>query len=86
MNREAVRITAGKVLRSDDLIAGEKQSAASFLRDHPDFGNPFVVRCDWCRQTRMLFRDENALPFERHGHEWFCKPCDVRAASQEVKF
>ena len=86
MNRQAVRMTAGKVLRSDDLIANEKEVAAGFLRDNPAFGNPHVVRCDWCRETRTLFRDENEGPFKRTAHGWLCEPCNVRASSQEVKF
>ncbi len=86
MNRQAVRITAGKVLRSDDLIAGEKEEAVGILRANPDFGNPHVVRCDWCHETRTLFRDENEPPFTLTPHGWFCEACNVRAASQEIKF
>ena len=86
MNRQAVRMTAGKVLRSDDLIANEKEVAAGFLRDNPAFGNPHVVRCDWCRETRTLFRDENEGPFKLTTHGWLCETCNVRASSQEVKF
>jgi hypothetical protein len=86
MTREAVRITAGKVLRSEDLIADEKQAAAAILRANPDFGNPHVVRCGWCGQTRTLFRDEDGGPFQRTAHGWLCGTCNVRAASQEVKF
>ena len=33
--RQAVRMTAGKMLRSDDLVGGEKEIAAGFLRAHP---------------------------------------------------
>ncbi len=86
MSRQAVRMTAGKVLRSDDLIADEKEVAAVFLRANPAFGNPHVVRCDWCRETRTLFRDENEGPFKLTTHGWLCEPCNVRASSQEVKF
>jgi len=86
MSRQAVRTTAGKVLRSDDLIADEKEVAARFLKANPTFGNPHVVRCDWCRETRTLFRDENEGPFTLTAHGWLCEPCDVRASSQEVKF
>jgi len=86
MSRQAVRTTAGKVLRSDDLIAGEKEVAAVFLKANPHFGNPHVVRCDWCRETRTLFRDENEGPFKLTAHGWLCEPCNVRASSQEVKF
>jgi hypothetical protein len=86
MSRQAVRTTAGKVLRSDDLIADEKEVAAGFLKANPAFGNPHVVRCDWCRETRTLFRDENEGPFKRTSHGWLCETCNVRASSQEVKF
>jgi len=86
MSRDVVRTTAGKVLRSDDLIADEKETAAAILRANPDFGNPHVVLCDWCHETRTLFRDENEGPFKRTTHGWLCEACNVRAASQEVKF
>ncbi|HVT42826.1 MAG TPA: hypothetical protein VMT00_00390 [Thermoanaerobaculia bacterium] len=86
MTRQLVRTTAGKVLRSDDLIGDEKEVAAEILRASPDLGNPHVVRCDWCRETRMLFRDENDGPFKLTAHGWRCEPCDANAASQEVKF
>jgi len=86
MNRHAVRMTAGKVLRSDDLIADEKEVAAGILRANPEFGYPHVVRCDWCHETRTLFRDENDGPFKLTDHGWRCEPCNVRAASQEIKF
>jgi hypothetical protein len=84
--RQAVRSTAARVLRSEDLIAGEKEAAATILRANPAFGNPHVVRCDWCREVRMLFRDESEAPFRLTPHGWFCEPCDVRAANQEIKF
>jgi hypothetical protein len=86
MTRQVVRLTAGKVLRSEDLIADEKEVAAGILRENPAFGNPHVVRCDWCRETRMLFRDENDGPFTLTAHGWRCEPCDAKAASQEVRF
>ena len=79
-------MTAGKVLRSDDLIAGEKEVAAGILRATPDFGNPYVVRCPWCQEIRTLFRDESDLPFRRISNGWLCETCNVSAASQEVKF
>jgi hypothetical protein len=85
MTRDVVRMTAGKVLRSEDLIADEKEAASAILRANPEFGNPHVVRCDWCHQTRTLFRDEDAKPFKRTTHGWLCEVCNVRAASQEVK-
>jgi len=84
--RQTVRTTAGKVLRSDDLIADEKDVAAGILRDNPSLGNPHVVRCDWCRETRTLFRDENDGPFLITPHGWRCEPCNMRASSQEVRF
>jgi hypothetical protein len=83
--RGLVRTTAAKVLRSDDLIAGERATAAAFLRTNPELGNPHVVRCDWCHETRTLFRDENDGPFKLTPRGWVCEPCDVRAASQEVR-
>jgi len=86
MSRAVVRITAGKVLRSDDLAAGEKEAAAAILRANPAFGNPHVVRCPWCHETRTLFRDEIDGPFTLTTHGWACQTCDLRAASQEVKF
>lgn len=86
MTREAVRATAGKVLRSEDLIADEKEAAAAILQANPHFGNPHVVRCGWCHQTKTLFRDEDEKPFKHIPHGWLCEACDLRASSQEVKF
>lgn len=83
--RQIVRTTAGKVLRSDDLAAGEREIAAGILRAHPEMGNPHVVRCDWCRETRTLFRDEADAPFELTARGWLCAHCDARASSQEVR-
>ncbi len=85
MTREIVRVTAAKVLRSEELVADEKEAASAILRANPDFGNPHVVRCDWCYQTRTLFRDEDDAPFKHLAHGWLCEACDVRAASQEVR-
>jgi hypothetical protein len=84
--REIVRTTAGKVLRSEDLIGDEKEAAAAILLANPDYGNPHVVRCGWCHETRTLFRDEDETPFKHLAHGWLCEPCDLRAVSQEVKF
>ena len=84
--RDIVRKTAGKVLRSEELIAGEKQTAAAILRANPAFGNPHVVRCGWCHETRTLFRDESDGPFMLIANGWRCEPCNTRAASQEVRF
>ncbi|HEX7137335.1 MAG TPA: hypothetical protein VF219_05800 [Vicinamibacterales bacterium] len=86
MTREVVRATAGKVLRSHDLTVGEKEVAAAILLANPDFGNPHVVRCGWCHQTKTLFRDEDGEPFKHVAHGWLCEACDMRATSQEVKF
>ena len=85
MTRQAVRTTAGKVLRSEDLFADEKETAAAILRANPDLGNPHAG-CPWCGETRTLFRDENEGPFQRTTHGWLCENCNVSAASQEVKF
>lgn len=79
-------MTAGKVLRSDDLIGDEKAEAARILRANPSLGNPHVVRCDWCHATRTLFRDESDAPFRLTAHGWRCETCDMRAASQEIRF
>jgi hypothetical protein len=84
--RQVVRTTAGKVLRSEELNAGEKEVAAGILRGNPEFGNPHAVRCGWCHESRTLFRDENDGPFEVTSRGWLCVTCDVRAASQEIKF
>ena len=86
MSRQTVRATAGRMLRSDDLKAGEKEAATEILRANPEFGNPHVVRCNWCRETRTLFRDEDDVPFKRFERGWLCEPCDARAASQEIRF
>lgn len=86
MTRQIVRTTAGKMLRSDDLVADEKDVATAILRANPELGNPHVVRCPWCHQTRTLFRDENDGPFKLTAHGWLCESCDVGASSQEVKF
>jgi len=84
--RQAVRTTAGKLNRSEDLIGDEKQAAAAILKANPEYGNPHVVRCGWCNETRTLFRDENDGPFKLTSHGWRCEACNVSAASQEVKF
>lgn len=84
--RQTVRTTAGKVLRSEELLTGEKEAAAGILRANPALGNPHVVRCGWCRETRTLFRDENDGPFRLTARGWRCETCDSAAASQEVRF
>ena len=84
--RQTVRTTAGKVLRSEELLTGEKEAAAGILRANPTFGNPHVVRCGWCRETRTLFRDENDGPFRLTARGWQCETCNIAAASQEVRF
>lgn len=84
--RQTVRTAAEKMLRSDTMAAGEKEAAVRILQAHPEFGNPHAVRCDWCRASRTLFRDEDDAPFKLTPHGWLCEACDVRAASQEIKF
>lgn len=86
MIRQVVRTTAAKILRSEDLTAGEKEMAAGILRGNPEFGNPHAVRCGWCHESRTLFRDESDGPFETTSRGWRCVTCDVGAASQEIKF
>jgi len=83
--RQTVRKTAGKIMRSDDLVADEKEVACNILIANPGFGNPHVVRCDWCHETRTLFLDESDGPFKLEGRGWRCEPCNVGAASQEIK-
>lgn len=85
MDRDVIRETAGRVFRSDDLVADEKALAAAFLTAHPECGNPHVVRCDWCHETRTLFYDENDAPFKRAARGWLCETCDIAASSQEVR-
>jgi hypothetical protein len=86
MTRQIVRLTANKLLRSDDLVAGEKEIAIAFLQANPQFGNPHIVRCGSCNETRTLFRDENDGPFKLASRGWLCEKCDMSAASQEIKF
>lgn len=86
MDRHAVRTTAGKVNRSEELTGDEKAVAAAILRENPSLGNPHVVRCGFCGTTRTLFRDESDAPLKRSGHGWRCEACNVGAGSQEVKF
>ena len=84
--RQAVRATAGKLNRSEELTGDEKETGAAFLKANPSFGNPHVVRCGWCHETRTLFRDENDGPFKLTAHGWLCETCNMSAASQEVRF
>ena len=86
IDRQIIRDTAGRVFRSDDLAAMEKENAAEFLRENPALGNPHMVRCPWCHATTMLFRDEDLGSFTRSGRGWRCDKCNEHAASQEVKF
>jgi hypothetical protein len=86
MEREIIRETAGRMSRSEELKLGSKESAAEFLRAHPAMGNPHVVRCSWCHQTTVLFRDEDLGAFAIAGRGWRCVACNEFAASQEVKF
>lgn len=84
--RQAIRMTAGKLNRSEELVGNEKETAAAILKANPTIGNPHVVRCGWCHETRTLFRDENDGPFKLTTHGWLCETCNMRAASQEVRF
>ena len=86
MDRQTVRDTAGRMFRSDDLAVNEKQDAKEFLTANPAIGNPHMVRCSWCHQTRMLFRDEDRDTFTRTAHGWRCTDCNEHASSQEVRF
>lgn len=86
IDRVSIRATAGRVNRSDDLEAGEKEAVTEFLRDNPNVGNPHVVRCEWCHETTVLFRDEDLGTFTRTKRGWRCNTCDNHAASQEVRF
>ena len=86
MTRQVVRLTAGRVNLSEDLRVGEKEAAAEILKANPELGNPHVVRCGWCGESRTLFRDENEAPFKLATSGWLCEACNVKAASQEVKF
>lgn len=86
LDRVSVRTTAGKVSRSDDLATGEKEAVREFLRTNPTLGNPHIVRCEWCHETTVLFRDEDLGAFTRTPRGWRCITCDNHAASQEVRF
>ena len=86
MDRQMVRETAGRMLRSEDLAVNEKQAASDYLRANPTLGNPHMVRCDWCHEAMVLFRDEDTSAFIRTARGWRCTTCDDHAASQEVRF
>ena len=86
MDRQTVRETAGRMFRSDVLAVNEKKDAKDFLLANPDLGNPHMVRCSWCHQMRMLFRDEDMDSFIRTPRGWRCTNCKEHAASQEVRF
>jgi hypothetical protein len=86
MDRQIVRDTAERMFRSDDVARNEKQDATTYLRANPSIGNPHMVRCSWCHQTRMLFRDEDKDSFIRTARGWRCTNCNEHAASQEVRF
>lgn len=85
MDRQIVRETAGRVMRSEEMAADERETAAEFLRRNPALGNPHVVRCGWCHITTMLFRDEEIGAFARAAQGWRCISCNELAASQEVR-
>jgi hypothetical protein len=86
MDRQMIRDTAGRMHRSDDLARNEKEAVAEFLRANPTLGNPHMVRCDWCHETTVLFRDEDQGVFTRTPRGWRCTTCNDHAASQEVRF
>ena len=86
MEREIIRVTAGKMLRSDDLDENEKATAVALLRANIGFGSPHVVRCPWCQKMKILFVDEDDATFKRLRHGWRCASCNEPASSQEVKF
>ena len=86
MDRQMVRDTAGRMLRSDDLAVNEKKDASDYLRANPALGNPHMVRCSWCHQSTMLFRDEDKDAFIRTPRGWRCAKCNEHASSQEVRF
>src|SRR5258708_36837392 len=65
LTRQIVRATAEKVLRSDDLIADEKEPPASLLRANPAFRNPPVLRCDSAHETKTLFTTHTAYTCKR---------------------
>ena len=86
LDRQMVRDTAERVFRSDDVARSEKQDVTDYLRANPAIGNPHMVRCSWCHQVRMLFRDEDKDSFTRTARGWRCTNCNEHAASQEVRF
>jgi hypothetical protein len=86
IDRVSIRATAGRVNRSNELVTGEKEAVSEFLRNNPAVGNPHVVRCEWCHETAVLFRDEDLGAFIRTPRGWRCTTCDNHAASQEVRF
>ena len=86
IDRETVRATAGRMLRSEELGDSERENAEAFLRENNASGNPHMVKCDWCQATLMLFRDEDMGSFTRTGRGWRCTKCDEHARSQEVRF
>ncbi|HYC58453.1 MAG TPA: hypothetical protein VEK79_02705 [Thermoanaerobaculia bacterium] len=75
-------IDRGMRLR-DGLRERLRRAAGLVCAEH---GNPHVVRCDWCHQTRTLFRDECESPFQLSGHGWRCDPCNTNVASQAIRF
>jgi len=86
MDRQVVRDTAGRMFRSEDLDPNERETSAALLRENPAIGLPHMVRCNWCHQMKVLFRDEDLGVFERTRRGWRCKKCDEHASSQEVRF
>ncbi|MGZ8811851.1 MAG: hypothetical protein ACXW29_11995 [Thermoanaerobaculia bacterium] len=86
MERQSIRETAGRMFRSDELNPDERETSAALLRANPELGNPHMVRCDWCYEMSVLFRDEDRGVFERTRRGWRCTKCNEHALSQEVRF
>lgn len=86
MDRQVIRTTAGRMFRSEDLEPNEREISAKLLRENPTMGMPYMVRCNWCHEMIVLFRDEDIGVFERTRRGWRCTKCDEHAASQEVRF
>ena len=86
MDRQVIRKTAGRMFRSEDLDPNERETSAALLRANPTVGMPHMVRCNWCHEMTVLFRDEDRGVFERTRRGWRCTKCNEHAASQEVRF
>jgi len=85
-NRQVIRDTAARMFRSEDLDPAERETSAGLLRANPAFGLPHMVRCNWCHEMTVLFRDEDLGVFKRTVRGWRCTKCDEHATNQEVRF